>query len=97
MESDHLHPRQGPCKKILKISSNSQITRGADFAPYKVRFVKKPIRYRVKSNGITTDLYRKPTDRNQAYVTNNIPFSVALNIVRIQDCLLWKGWGDSTP
>ena len=44
------------------------------------------------SSQITTDLYKKPTDRNQylltsschpAHVTNNIPFSLALRIVRI--------------
>ena len=46
----------------------------------------------LKSSQIVTDLFRKPTDRNQylltsschpAHVTDNIPYSLALRIVRI--------------
>ena len=46
----------------------------------------------IENNKIITDLYKKETDRNQylltsschpAHVTNNIPFSLALRIVRI--------------
>ena len=46
----------------------------------------------IQDGKITADLYRKPTDKNQylltsschpAHVTNNIPFSLALRIVRI--------------
>ena len=46
----------------------------------------------IENNKIITDLYKKETDRNQylltsschpAHVTNNIPFSLALHIVRI--------------
>ena len=46
----------------------------------------------IKNGKIVTDLFRKETDRNQyllpsschpSHVTNNIPFSLALRIVRI--------------
>ena len=46
----------------------------------------------VKNNKIIVDLYKKPTDRNMylltssahpTHVTSNIPFSLALRIVRI--------------
>ena len=46
----------------------------------------------IKEGKIVTDLYKKPTDRNQylltdschpAEVTNNIPLSLAMRIVRI--------------
>ena len=46
----------------------------------------------IKNGQVSVDLYRKPTDRNQylltsschpAHVTTNIPFSLALRIVRI--------------
>ena len=54
MDSDPLHPRQDPCwKRILKISSDSHITRKCRSAPpHNFRFVKKPIRNRVNLWGV---------------------------------------------
>ena len=71
-------------------SLNSELERCECEAQESIPFLDTKVQ--IKNGKIVTDLYRKPTDRNQylltnscspASVTKNIPFSLALRIVRI--------------